>query len=55
MKEVVRYSYIIKSTPIGVSNGAFKTNVVVIYKQNLPRTIGLGENEGLFLCIKTFS
>jgi hypothetical protein len=55
MQEVVRYSSIIKSTLISFFNGSFENNAVVIYKENLPRTIGLGENGGLLLCIETFS
>jgi hypothetical protein len=42
------------STPIVVPNVGFNNSVVVIYKKNLPMTIGIGGNGGLLLCIRIF-
>jgi hypothetical protein len=41
--------FIIKSTLISVSNGFYKNNTMVIYKENLPRTIEVGGNRGSYV------
>ena len=43
------------STHDVVYNGYLKNNWVVIYKENIPRTIENGGKGKLLLCIKTFS